>query len=54
MAGIFGKLKQIAREPYDRIVGLVLEDLAVDGCIAKAPAAGNARAAAPPAAGNSG
>ena len=25
-AGIFGKLKQIARESYDRIVGLVLED----------------------------
>jgi hypothetical protein len=25
---------------YDRIVGLVLEELAVDGCIAKAPGSG--------------
>jgi transposase len=39
-AGIFGKLKTIARESYDRIVGLVLHDLAVDGCIAKAPGGG--------------
>jgi transposase len=46
-AGIFVTLKQIARDSYDRIVGLVLEDLAIDGCIAKAPAAGNAPAAAP-------
>ena len=29
-AGIFGKLKQIARESYDRIVGLVLEEIAID------------------------
>jgi transposase len=35
--GIFAKLKAIAREAYDRIVGLVLEELAVDGRIAKAP-----------------
>ena len=39
-AGIFGQLKAIARESYDRIVGLLLEDLAVDGCIAKAPGGG--------------
>ena len=51
-AGIFGELKQIARDAYDRIVGLVLEEIAIDGCIAKAPAAGNARAAAPSTAGN--
>jgi transposase len=30
-AGIFAKLKQIALEAYDRIVGLVLEEIAVDG-----------------------
>ena len=46
-AGIFAELKTIARESYDRIVGLVLAELAVDGCIAKAPGAGNAPAAAP-------
>jgi transposase len=39
-AGIFAKLKTIARDCYDRIVGLVLEELAVDGCIAKAPGGG--------------
>jgi transposase len=39
-AGIFVTLKTIARDCYDRIVGLVLEDLAVDGCIAKAPGGG--------------
>ena len=44
--GIFPKLKQIARESYDRTVGLVLEELAVDGCIAKAPGGGRALAAA--------
>jgi transposase len=39
-AGIFAKLKQIARDSYDRIVGLVLEDIAVDECITKAPGGG--------------
>ena len=46
-AGIFGKLKQIARESYDRIVGLVLEDLAVDGCITKAPGGGDCAGRSP-------
>jgi transposase len=31
--GIFAQLKQIALEAYDRIVGLLLERLAVDGCM---------------------
>ena len=39
-AGIFARLKQIAREAYDRVVGLVLQELAVDGCITKAPGGG--------------
>ena len=38
--GVFARLKAIARDAYDRIVGLALEDLAVDGCIAKAPGGG--------------
>jgi transposase len=50
--GIFAELKKIARESYDRMVGLFLRELAVDGCITKAPAAGNAQAAAPSTAGN--
>src|SRR5215218_618190 len=36
--GLFAQLKQIALD-YDRIVGLLLDDIAVDGCITKAPAA---------------
>jgi hypothetical protein len=28
---------RIALEAYDRIVGLVLEEIAIDGCITKAP-----------------
>lgn len=38
--GVFAELNRIARESYDRIVGLVLEDLIIDGCIAKAPGGG--------------
>ncbi len=36
--GIFAKLKQITLESYDRIVGLVLDEIAVNGSITKAPA----------------
>jgi len=46
-AGIFAKLKQIALEAYDRIIGLVLQDLAVDGCIAKAPGGGQCAGRSP-------
>ncbi len=46
-AGIFGQLKTIARESYDRIVGLALQDLAVDGCIAKAPGGGDCAGRSP-------
>jgi hypothetical protein len=33
----FAALARIARQAYDRIVGLVLDEIAVDGCITKAP-----------------
>jgi transposase len=46
-AGIFANLKQIARDSYDRIVGLALEDLAVDGCITKAPGGGDCAGPSP-------
>jgi transposase len=39
-AGVFDALEQICLEAYDRIVGLELENLAVDGCIVKAPCGG--------------
>jgi transposase len=38
--GILAQLKQLALNAHDRIVGLLLKALAVDGCITKAPGAG--------------
>jgi transposase len=46
-AGAFAELKAIARDAYDRIVGLVLEELAVDGCIAEAPGGGEVAGRSP-------
>jgi len=46
-AGIFAGLKKIARESYDRMVGLVLEELAVDGCITIAPGGGQCAGPSP-------
>jgi transposase len=46
-AGIFAELKTIARESYDRIVGLVLAELAVHGCIATAPSGGDCAGRSP-------
>jgi transposase len=45
--GIFAQLKKIARESYDRMVGLVLEELAVDGCITNAPGGGECAGRSP-------
>ncbi len=46
-AGVFARLRQIALEAYDRIVGLVLTELAVDGCITKAPGGGECAGRSP-------
>jgi transposase len=46
-AGIFADLNKIARESYDRMAGLVLEELAVDGCITKAPGGGQCAGPSP-------
>ncbi|GHE14208.1 hypothetical protein GCM10010339_83960 [Streptomyces alanosinicus] len=35
--GVFSRLKQIALDAYDRVVGLVLDQISVDGAITKAP-----------------
>ncbi|MFJ9683696.1 IS5 family transposase [Streptomyces sp. NPDC101194] len=40
--GVFAELKQIALDSYDRIVGLILDQIAVDGSITKAPGGGEA------------
>ena len=45
--GIFAQLKQIALDAYDRIVGLLLDDIAVDGCITKAPGGGEVAGPSP-------
>lgn len=39
-AGVMDTLLALALEAYDRMIGLALEDLAVDGCITKAPCGG--------------
>ena len=38
--GVMEALRQIALSAYDRFIGLELEDVAVDGCITKAPCGG--------------
>jgi len=38
--GVMAQLEALARTAYDRIIGLQLEDIAVDGCITKAPCGG--------------
>jgi transposase len=45
--GVFDQLEQICLEAYDRIVGLDLTDLTVDGCIVKAPCGGDAAGRSP-------
>jgi transposase len=38
--GVMGRLREMALAAYDRTIGLELADLAVDGCITKAPCGG--------------
>ncbi|MFD7480848.1 IS5/IS1182 family transposase, partial [Streptomyces sp. NPDC059837] len=45
--GVFARLKQIALECYDRTVGLVLDQIAVDAAITKAPGGGEAAGRSP-------
>jgi transposase len=46
-AGIFAQLRQIALDAYDRVVGLVLGEILIDGCIAKAPGGGECAGRSP-------
>jgi hypothetical protein len=41
------ELRQIALSAYDRFIGLELEEVAVDGCITKAPCGGEKAAKSP-------
>jgi transposase len=38
--GVMERLREISLDAYDRLIGLELADLAVDGCITKAPCGG--------------
>ena len=46
-AGVFDQLKRIALDAYARTVGLLLDHLAVDGCITKAPGGGQVAGRSP-------
>ncbi|MCI3222003.1 IS5 family transposase [Streptomyces sp. NP-1717] len=45
--GVFAQFTQIALQSYDRIVGLVLDQIAIDGSITKAPGGGEAAGRSP-------
>jgi hypothetical protein len=38
--GVMDRLREMVLEAYDRFIGLLLGDLAVDSCITKAPCGG--------------
>jgi transposase len=40
-SGLMERLRDISLQAYDRLIGLELSDLAVDGCITKAPCGGD-------------
>ena len=46
-AGLSEQVHTLALEAYDRMIGLELEDLAVDGCITKAPGGGEVAGRSP-------
>ena len=46
-AGVAEQLHQLAVTAYDRMIGLELDHLAVDGCITKAPCGGQAAGRSP-------
>ena len=45
--GVMAQLEALTRAAYDRMIGLQLEDIAVDGCITKAPCGGELSGASP-------
>lgn len=46
-AGIFTEIEQICLMAYDKMIGLDLENLCIDGCIVKAPCGGEAAGKSP-------
>lgn len=47
IAGLFPALEQICLNAYDKMIGLDLQNLSVDGCIVKAPCGGEAAGRSP-------
>lgn len=45
--GLMARLRRIAVNAYDRIVGLALHDVAIDGCVTKAPGGGECSGPSP-------
>lgn len=45
--GVFDNLEQLCLDAYEKMIGLDLEDLVVDGCITKAPCGGEAAGPSP-------
>lgn len=46
-AGIFTQLEDLCLEVYDQIIGLSLDEITIDGCLAKAPCGGEAAGKSP-------
>lgn len=46
-AGVFTRLEQLCLDAYDRIVGLDLANVCVDGCLVKAPCGGDVSGKSP-------
>jgi hypothetical protein len=46
-AGVSERVHALALEAYDRMIGLDLDDIAVDGCVTKAPSGGEAAGRSP-------
>lgn len=46
-AGVFAELEQLCLNAYDKMIGLDLQNLSVDGCIVKAPCGGEAAGRSP-------
>ncbi len=53
-AGVFDRLEQLCLDAYDRVVGLELSQVTVDGCIVKAPCGGQVAGRSPVDRGNLG
>lgn len=46
-AGVMDRLRELALAAYDRMIGLDLDDIAIDGCITKAPCGGEVAGRSP-------